>query len=163
MGDVRYNGRFPDGLLARLTVIAKAAGRTRNAEIVDRLARDYTAGSSEVELTPHRGDGQTIIRMPEALWEDIVLAAKRNGRSANTEIVFRVLCSLYGAERKALSVPVNEVRRSGAAPRIEGTLRDWFAGHALSGLCAFPEKADFAEIAKEAYQAADAMLAERSK
>ena len=46
------------------------------------------------------------------------------------------------------------------------SLRDWFAGQALMGIIAHPRNAD-AEggrfFARQAYQLADAMLAERSK
>ncbi len=44
-------------------------------------------------------------------------------------------------------------------------LRDWFAGQALSGLCAIDAMTgpDNAFIARFAYNVADAMMAERAK
>lgn len=48
---------------------------------------------------------------------------------------------------------------------FEMSLRDWFAGQALSGLSANNEftSVSFEKIADYAYQQADAMLAEREK
>jgi hypothetical protein len=45
------------------------------------------------------------------------------------------------------------------------TLRDWFAGQALVGICAHQDSwgCTVNEIAPQAYQLADAMLAERAK
>lgn len=44
------------------------------------------------------------------------------------------------------------------------SLRDWFAGQALAGLLAAdPEKTTWSGDAENAYRAADAMLAERSR
>ncbi len=43
------------------------------------------------------------------------------------------------------------------------TLRDWFAGQALSGLASSGEWDSHADIAGLAYGLADAMLAERAK
>lgn len=49
------------------------------------------------------------------------------------------------------------------------SLRDWFAGQALSGICTDyqgarnTEEWDFVELARGAYMAADAMLAERKR
>ena len=45
------------------------------------------------------------------------------------------------------------------------TLRDWFAGQAMSGYCINAETSmqEFRDIARDAYQQADAMLAERAK
>lgn len=43
------------------------------------------------------------------------------------------------------------------------SLRDWFAGHAMEGMIsARPDNASWDDLAKFAYVAADAMLAERS-
>jgi hypothetical protein len=52
--------------------------------------------------------------------------------------------------------------------RVGMTLRDWFAGQALSGFVAHPsikldEEDVGVELARAAYAFADAMLAERSK
>ncbi len=56
------------------------------------------------------------------------------------------------------------------ATRIHGMdLRDWFAGMALQGLCAFPgqlrdsRRPDAKLHARMAYEYADAMLAERGR
>lgn len=44
------------------------------------------------------------------------------------------------------------------------SLRDWFAGQALAGMLGDPERSgEFAEFARYAYQAADAMLAARKE
>lgn len=44
------------------------------------------------------------------------------------------------------------------------TLRDWFAGQALKGMCPNPEIGETWEsLAADAYDAADAMLKERAK
>lgn len=44
------------------------------------------------------------------------------------------------------------------------SLRDWFAGQVLAGLCANPEcDGDFDAFSRDAYALADAMLAERTK
>ena len=50
-------------------------------------------------------------------------------------------------------------------PAVKGmSLRDYFAGQALQGMMANPEKDYYAvDAAREAYAYADAMLAERSK
>lgn len=43
------------------------------------------------------------------------------------------------------------------------SLRDWFAGQALAGMCADPQLKDFAEeFAKMSYKLADKMLANRN-
>lgn len=55
--------------------------------------------------------------------------------------------------------------RSGAI-RLErngASLRDWFAGHALTGLMSIDRPHTFDEDARRAYAAADAMIAERAK
>jgi hypothetical protein len=48
-----------------------------------------------------------------------------------------------------------------------GTMRDWFAGHALVGLMRFTQgpgsHASLEQMAFTAYQMADAMMAERAK
>lgn len=43
------------------------------------------------------------------------------------------------------------------------TMRDWFAGQALAGICANPnwQPTDVASVAQDAYAHADAMLAAR--
>ena len=43
------------------------------------------------------------------------------------------------------------------------TLRDWFAGQALTLVSAMPINSDAVEIAEACYLVADAMLAERGK
>ena len=45
------------------------------------------------------------------------------------------------------------------------SIRDWFAGQAMSGYCINAETSmqEFRDIARDAYQQADAMLAERAK
>lgn len=43
------------------------------------------------------------------------------------------------------------------------SLRDYFAGQALAGICANPNVDRMANIVAEAYKAADAMLAERER
>lgn len=45
------------------------------------------------------------------------------------------------------------------------TLRDWVAGHALTGLCAKPSIRDrsFEEVAADSYSQAEAMLKERER
>lgn len=46
------------------------------------------------------------------------------------------------------------------------SLRDWFAGQALAGLCSSPSMRqiwDATDMAMQSYQFADAMLAERAK
>ena len=44
------------------------------------------------------------------------------------------------------------------------SLRDWFAGQALTGICTdLKTNGSFAAFAREAYALADSMLAERSK
>ena len=44
-------------------------------------------------------------------------------------------------------------------------LRDWFAGMAMQGMCANPEwnEESWHKIARDSYNAADALLAERNK
>jgi hypothetical protein len=53
----------------------------------------------------------------------------------------------------------------GGDERYDGlSLRDWFAGLALQGLCSLDDaKGDADQYAKWAYQYADAMLAERKR
>ncbi len=57
----------------------------------------------------------------------------------------------------------------GTLPGFEGlTLRDWFAGHVMSGFAVCHDESDRREwqwqaLAEAAYMAADAMLAERSR
>lgn len=49
-------------------------------------------------------------------------------------------------------------------PEFGMSLRDWFAGQALAGLCANPNNHNIQEVcARIAYAQADAMLAERQK
>lgn len=43
------------------------------------------------------------------------------------------------------------------------SLRDWFAGQALTGILAHGSVGNHADIASNAYRFADAMLAERAK
>ena len=58
--------------------------------------------------------------------------------------------------------PPNGWVRAAESPGM--SLRDWFAGQALSGLLADPEmNAPPEPVAKVAYSYADAMLAERAK
>ncbi|NLS03582.1 Arc family DNA-binding protein [Rhizobium sp. P32RR-XVIII] len=85
-----------------------------------------------------RGSDKFVIRLPDGLREEIKAAAKENGRSMNTEIVAR----LSGDPK---------------------TLRDQFAGQALSGMLAADEKRALSpEVAAvSAYRSADAMLAAR--
>ena len=85
--------------------------------------------------TAGRGSDQFPVRMPEGMRAEIKAAAKANGRSMNSEILAR----LDGPQ----------------------TLRDWFAGQAISGLIA--AGFDKGETVRLAYATADAMLAERAK
>ena len=50
-------------------------------------------------------------------------------------------------------------------PQFGMTLRDWFAGQALSGLSAHPagSAGQWPDLASDAYKAADAMLAQREQ
>ena len=43
------------------------------------------------------------------------------------------------------------------------TLRDWFAGQAMQGMLADGSAWETAKLARDAYKAADAMLAERER
>ncbi|HDA7126276.1 TPA: hypothetical protein O5T86_001280 [Staphylococcus aureus] len=60
-----------------------------------------------------------------------------------------------------------EITNTSDAPVVSGamSLRDWFAGHALSGISTVffggGGKSDFPEAARRAYEMADAMLATR--
>ena len=58
-----------------------------------------------------------------------------------------------------------ETNRDGYAITGGMTLRDYFAAKAMQGLCAHPESPDWDEsdIAKSAYDQADAMLKARAK
>ena len=62
--------------------------------------------------------------------------------------------------------PYTEYNQDGSLYNTERgmTLRDWFAGKALSGSLADPNSnGTFEDFARTAYQFADAMLAEREK
>jgi hypothetical protein len=89
----------------------------------------------------HRNADQYVVRFPDGLRSEIKAAAKSNGRSLNAEIVSRIM----------------------AAPAM--SLRDWLAGQALAGMCAFHgtygEGNDPWNNAARAYEQADAMLAAR--
>ncbi|KAA0970287.1 Arc family DNA-binding protein [Aureimonas fodinaquatilis] len=79
------------------------------------------------------------IRLPDGLREEIRSAAERNGRSMNAEIVHRL--------------------------QSVGSLRDQFAGQALSGFLGNSKSLGLqhypAEAAGAAYRVADAMIAAR--
>lgn len=88
---------------------------------------------------PSDKQDQFVVRFPEGMRDEIAVAAKANGRSMNAEIVARL---------------------SGDAE----TLRDKFAGLALSGMIAcapFKDGTLYSEIASSSYLWADAMLAAR--
>ena len=60
--------------------------------------------------------------------------------------------------------PALDPRACGVTTEPGMTLRDWFAGKALQGMLADPERrGSYGEFAKHAYAFADAMLAERSR
>lgn len=150
----RYLVRFPDGMRARLAADASAAGRSLNAEIVHRLS----PGADDVS----RDINPFGLRMQDELREVITLAAGLNGRSMNAEIVHRL--------EESIRAPIGG--------QIEN-LRDDFAGKAMhaelvsAGSHKGPAQAlaDAAEqagrsiedqIAFNAYEMADAMLARRA-
>lgn len=90
-----------------------------------------------------REDAQFRLRLPHNLLAQVKADALASGRTINAEIV-----SILG-ERQT-------------------PLRDWFAGQAMAGLLAanatYGGKTDAREaLASDAYQHADAMLAERAK
>lgn len=63
--------------------------------------------------------------------------------------------------------PTPDQYTPGGQPVMQGssgmTLRDWFAGQALAGMCAQPTDGNANADARYAYHLADAMLAERAK
>lgn len=91
-----------------------------------------------------REDPQLKLRLPENLKTRIAEIARAKGRSVNAEIVARL--------------SDNDGR----------TLRDWFAGQALTGLMSDAglrpaSTSEFEHMARRLFQVADAMLAERDK
>jgi hypothetical protein len=69
----------------------------------------------------------------------------------------------------AFPIPLNpgeSYRAEGHGPADGMTLRDWFAGKALDGICAHPDSwgaTSVKEVCKRAYEIADLMLEERTK
>ncbi|SME96583.1 hypothetical protein SAMN06265365_1073 [Tistlia consotensis] len=60
--------------------------------------------------------------------------------------------------------PARPTRAEAPAPMVQDmTLRDWFAGQALSGLRAQGFTASSQKVAEQAYEDADAMLAARTR
>lgn len=110
---------------------------------------------------PSRKLDRFIIRLPDGMRERFKTAAHINGRSMNAEIVLALEAHLEG---------------NGSAVAGGMSLRDYFAGRALTGICAMPNgpiqyeeleledgiDCNAIEIAEASYRIADAMLAARS-
>lgn len=113
------------------------------------MAQDY----------PSRKLDRFIIRLPDGMRDRFKAAAHVNGRSMNAEIVLALEAHLEG---------------NGSAGGV--SLRDYFAGQALTGICAMPNgpvqnedlqpggvvACNVPEIAEVSYRIADAMIAARS-
>lgn len=67
---------------------------------------------------------------------------------------------------QAFPMPASEHSQGGHHEQNGMDLRDWFAGKIVAGWCANPSdgfNGPYENMAREAYQLADAMLAERAK
>lgn len=68
----------------------------------------------------------------------------------------------YKAQMKAHNIPVNEMGYRKSDEQTGMSLRDWFAGQALSD-CGYTGTGTAKDIARKVYEIADAMIAERNK
>ncbi|MGI4769971.1 MAG: Arc family DNA-binding protein [Janthinobacterium lividum] len=113
--------RTPDGMRDRLNEVARANGRSANAEAVKAL---------DAWLTQDTQVERVFVRLPERVRERVDAAARLNGRSALDEIVARVADSFS---------PIASHHGESAQLHLRAEIRD--AMHeVIEGLIGDPQK-----------------------